>query len=274
MVFSLIGKVGDNRLLGTEERAAVLGRENRMNQQVREGLAHTDITTQNGVLFIQKRPPFQGESGTAGLPRAKAPGLFCGPPSGGAKFRWRRYVDAYKAAAGSGLVSRESFRPGRPLPKRPATGGLLTKSKICERSRLNPARESRENLVYRELCELLHRGSWLHLREFCLRPATPKQLFLFRIKEIDNDRSLRRFSRMLRFLQFRNINYRRLIGCQIRIQTCQSLMVGKHNMVCDQEVGSPVGEEAVSFRVERGQQRLTNFASPIIASRSRRALVG
>jgi len=51
-------------------------------------------------------------------------------------------------------------------------------------------------------------------------------------------------------------------------------MIGKHNMGCDQEVGSPVGEEAVSFRVERGQQGLTNFASPIIASRSRRALVG
>ena len=44
-----------------------------MNQQLREGLAHPYITTQNGVLFIQKRPPFQGESGTAGLPRAKAP---------------------------------------------------------------------------------------------------------------------------------------------------------------------------------------------------------
>ena len=44
-----------------------------MNQQVREGLAHTDITRQNGVLFIKKRPPFQGESGTAGLPRAKTP---------------------------------------------------------------------------------------------------------------------------------------------------------------------------------------------------------
>ena len=56
-----------------EERAAVLGREKRINQQVREGLAHPYITRQNGVLFIQKRPPFQGESGTAGLPRAKAP---------------------------------------------------------------------------------------------------------------------------------------------------------------------------------------------------------
>jgi len=37
-------------------------------QQVREGLAHTYITTLNGVLFTHKRPPFQGESGTAGLP--------------------------------------------------------------------------------------------------------------------------------------------------------------------------------------------------------------
>jgi len=44
-----------------------------MNQQVREGLTHRYITRQNGVLFIQKRPPFQGESGTAGLPRAKTP---------------------------------------------------------------------------------------------------------------------------------------------------------------------------------------------------------
>ena len=72
-VFQSTGPIGGDlisKLLGTEERAAVLGRENRMNQQVREGLAHTDITTQNGVLFIQKRPPFQGESGTAGLPRA------------------------------------------------------------------------------------------------------------------------------------------------------------------------------------------------------------
>ena len=61
-----------SQLLGTEERAAVLGREKRMNQQVREGLAHRYITRQNGVLFIQKRPPFQGESGTAGLPRARS----------------------------------------------------------------------------------------------------------------------------------------------------------------------------------------------------------
>ena len=101
--FSVYGHIGVDlisKLLGTEERAAVLGRENRMNQQVREGLAHTYITAQNGVLFIQKRPPFQGESGTAGLPRAKAPGLFCGPPSGGGKFRWRRYVDAYRRRPG------------------------------------------------------------------------------------------------------------------------------------------------------------------------------
>src|ERR1700746_2723414 len=98
--FSVYGHIGVDlisKLLGTEERAAVLGRENRMNQQVREGLAHPYITTQNGVLFIQKRPPFQGESGTAGLPRAKAPGLFCGPPSGGEKFRWGRYIDAYRS---------------------------------------------------------------------------------------------------------------------------------------------------------------------------------
>jgi len=75
-VFQSTGHLGVDlisKLLGTEERAAVLGREKRMNQQVREGLAHRYITRQNGVLFIQKRPPFQGESGTAGLPRAKAP---------------------------------------------------------------------------------------------------------------------------------------------------------------------------------------------------------
>ena len=33
-------------------------------------------------------------------------------------------------------VSRESFRPGRPLPKRPATGGLFSYVKICEKSSL------------------------------------------------------------------------------------------------------------------------------------------
>src|SRR6516162_4455503 len=106
-----------------EERAAVLGREKRINQQVREGLAHRYTTRQNEVLFIQKRPPFQGESGTAGLPRAKEAPDFAKPTSRlafwrhipqhegrhsvataawailwtpfGGKSRWRRYVDAY-----------------------------------------------------------------------------------------------------------------------------------------------------------------------------------
>ena len=76
------------RFLGTDERVAVLGRENRINQQVREGLAHTCITRQNGVVFIQKRPPFQDESGTASLSRAKAPD-FAKPTS-----RWTACVDA------------------------------------------------------------------------------------------------------------------------------------------------------------------------------------
>jgi hypothetical protein len=138
-----------------------------MNQQVREGLAHTDITTQNGVLFIQKRPPFQGESGTAGLPRAKAPGLFCGPPSasGGAKFRWRRYVDAYRrppdrgsCLAGSAPVTKRSGkqRPSWHVHQRwacnkhlrhavhlfsdrksfGAAGDLVTNCKICDEVRL------------------------------------------------------------------------------------------------------------------------------------------
>src|SRR6516162_6324680 len=62
-----------SKLLGTEERAAVLGREKSNEPAGERGLAHTNTTRQNGVLFIQKRPPFQGESGTAGLPRAKAP---------------------------------------------------------------------------------------------------------------------------------------------------------------------------------------------------------
>jgi hypothetical protein len=33
-------------------------------------------------------------------------------------------------------VNRESFRPGRLLPKRPAPGGLFTNLEICEKSRL------------------------------------------------------------------------------------------------------------------------------------------
>jgi hypothetical protein len=38
-------------------------------------------------------------------------------------------------------VSRESFRPGRLLPMRPAAGGLFTNLKICEKSRLSYGRE-------------------------------------------------------------------------------------------------------------------------------------
>ena len=141
-------------------------------------------------------------------------------------------------------------------------------------ARLKPAREFRENLVYNQLCLPLHRGSRLYLLKFSPRPAAPKQLFLFRIKEIDNDRPVRRFSRMSRILQFRNIHHRRLIWRQIRIQICQSFMVGQHNMVEDQEVGLPVGKETVPFRIERRQQGLTNFASPIIACCGWRAWVG
>jgi hypothetical protein len=33
-------------------------------------------------------------------------------------------------------VSRESFRPGKPHPKRLATGDLLTNRRICEKVRL------------------------------------------------------------------------------------------------------------------------------------------
>jgi hypothetical protein len=58
------------RFHGADERVAVFGRENRINQQVREGSAYTCITRQNGVIFIQKRPAFQDESGTASLSRA------------------------------------------------------------------------------------------------------------------------------------------------------------------------------------------------------------
>ena len=71
-----------SKLLGTEERAGVLGRENRMNQQVRAGLAHRYITRQHGVTLIQKRPPFQGESGTAGYPGLKHLGYSVAPLRG------------------------------------------------------------------------------------------------------------------------------------------------------------------------------------------------
>ena len=71
-----------SQLLGTEERAAVLGRENRMNQQLREGLAHPYITTQNGVLFIQKRPPFQGDLGRRANPGLKRLGYSVDPLRG------------------------------------------------------------------------------------------------------------------------------------------------------------------------------------------------
>ena len=35
-------------------------------------------------------------------------------------------------------VSRESIRPGKLLPKQPATGNLLTNLEICEKVRLRP----------------------------------------------------------------------------------------------------------------------------------------
>jgi len=141
-VFQYTGQIDVDlisKLLGTEERAAVLGREKRMNQQVREGLAHPYITRQNGVLFIQKRLPFQGESGTAGHdPGLEAPD-FAKPtsrlafwrhipqyegrhsvataawailwtPSGG-KFRWRRYVDAYRRPPDSPIATAVRLGP-------------------------------------------------------------------------------------------------------------------------------------------------------------------
>ena len=152
-VFQYTGHIGVDlvsKLLGTEERAAVLGRENRMNQQVRDGLAHPYITTQNGVLFIQKRPPFQGESGTAGLPRAKAPGLFCGPPSGGEKFRWGRYIDAYRSrriGASRGLAAN-AFAPASRFPGGSRASDLLTSCKICEKVRLAAKVKSEWNPVF------------------------------------------------------------------------------------------------------------------------------
>jgi len=84
-VFQYTGHIGVDlisKLLGTEERAAVLGRENRMNQQLREGLAHPYITTQNGVLFIQKRPPFQGDLGRRANPGLKRLGYSVDPLRG------------------------------------------------------------------------------------------------------------------------------------------------------------------------------------------------
>jgi hypothetical protein len=83
-----------------------------MNQQVREGLAHTYITTQNGVLFIRKRPPFQGESGTASLPRVKKHLGYFVAPFGGGKFRWRRCVDAYRRLPGHRQTKAEAVSPG------------------------------------------------------------------------------------------------------------------------------------------------------------------
>src|SRR6516225_12136778 len=61
------------KLLGTEERAAVLGRENRMKQQVREGLAHTDITRQNGFFSSKNGRPSRANLGRRAYPGLEAP---------------------------------------------------------------------------------------------------------------------------------------------------------------------------------------------------------
>src|SRR6516162_480080 len=44
-------------------------------------------------------------------------------------------------------VNRESFRPGNLLPKRLATGDLLTNRKICEKVRLIRGREVSQTLL-------------------------------------------------------------------------------------------------------------------------------
>ena len=85
-VFQYTGHIGVDlisKLLGTEERAAVLGREKRMNQQVREGLAHTDITRQNG-FFSSKN----GRPSRANLGRRVYPGLKKHPTSQSLRRGW------------------------------------------------------------------------------------------------------------------------------------------------------------------------------------------
>ncbi|HEY2122158.1 MAG TPA: hypothetical protein VGH07_01065, partial [Chthoniobacterales bacterium] len=59
-------------LLGTEEGAAILGRENRMNQEMGEGLPHSIITTCNCVIVNKLGRPFRAGLWLRIAPRAKA----------------------------------------------------------------------------------------------------------------------------------------------------------------------------------------------------------
>jgi hypothetical protein len=52
-------------------------------------------------------------------------------------------------------VSRESFRPGKPHPKRLATDDLLTNRRICEKVRLAPQYSRR--FLQRDFCGLTAR---------------------------------------------------------------------------------------------------------------------
>jgi hypothetical protein len=61
----------------------VLGRENRMNQEMREGLPHLVITTYTCVSVNHLGRPFRAGFACGSHPGlTKAPGLFCSPPSG------------------------------------------------------------------------------------------------------------------------------------------------------------------------------------------------
>src|SRR5215469_3744443 len=69
-------------------------------------------------------------------------------------------------------VSRESFRPGKLLPKQLATGDLLTNRKICEKVRLKP------RTVQRLICPVGTPAGRI-------RPTTVDALEIFRA--IDNE---------------------------------------------------------------------------------------
>ena len=74
--------------------AAILGRENRVNQEMREGLPHRIITAYNCVIVSKLGRPFRAGLRLRIAPRAKAPGLFCFPPSG--EGLHPTYLNAYR----------------------------------------------------------------------------------------------------------------------------------------------------------------------------------
>ena len=92
--------------------------------------------------------------------------------------------NAQECRHSSGLVSRESFRPGKLLPKQLATGDLLTNRKVCEKVRLNVVRFKLSHYTFSST----RRRSTCACRRDTLTTGRVKRLSLWKLVEIQEGR--------------------------------------------------------------------------------------